>query len=61
MNPDLKLELLDLLSHMEVPLRRMKLNPEDIRWLNRNLHIRNNGLDVERAREIIAILLREMI
>lgn len=58
----LRVELLALLEHMDIPTMRLELKPEDIRWLNRNLYINNrNAPGFGRAREIVSQLLRSMI
>ncbi len=58
----LKLQLKQLLEHMDVPTIRMELKPEDIRWLNRNLYINNReSPHFEQAKVLVGQLLRESI
>lgn len=55
---DWTVDLLSLLPQMDVPESRLGMRPEDIRWLHRNLHVRNRGHeDFKRASRLVRKLL----
>ena len=53
-------ELKQLLADMDVPPSRLELRPEDVRWLSRNLGIRNSAhLNFTRANQLVRDILRK--
>lgn len=55
-----KTELSDILNEMDVPVERKDLNEHNLRWLQRNLGIRNvEHKSFYRAGAIITLLLIE--
>jgi hypothetical protein len=51
--------LVRILKNMDIPRRRHELSNNNLRWLNRNIAVRNSGHpEFETARALITQLLR---
>lgn len=54
---DVKAELKKILDTMDIPEMRKNLESQDIRWLSRNIMVRNNNhTEINKALELIRIL-----
>tara|TARA_Y100001963_G_C6771463_1_gene445109 strand:- start:1829 stop:2056 length:228 start_codon:yes stop_codon:yes gene_type:complete len=59
LDTDPREELIAILKKMDIPWRRRELSRNNLRWLNRNIAVRNSEHpDFDTARELITRLLR---